>query len=511
MFLTNHKTKGHISDYHGYKRKYEHFAPLQFGPVADIRQQIEKTISGNGKESGEESDEEIMKDNKDYEEAIKKYEILAEKEREMKKQIGTDPHQDSKHQDSKEEPLGDMIVMFSSPEDDDCFASQKAKSPIKMNIRNVFGIDGSPSSQPRNNFRFVDDEEDVLLSIEDDKQGSKRKRKSRSAQIAHQKKTSIMILSEILHTLDFIQKYNDKSRCALEETKDEVEEVEGSDANDEDEEVCPTAKKRKKNSDSKRRNSERKGGRGNRSAKKKLASAVEPPFATLDTASLLESYDGLRNRFSLPYPLNVKSDVEALKEEIQTILDKDNLLDDFFGDNEIISEEKVLARCIRRYSSKADQEKIEKKDFEAKQKLRLHEFEYYCRLRKKKKKTPQDVEWKEMSSRPINYVRDNALLPAKTKSCNLKPVCKICDPILEDKRCDDNIFSPEFRRVGNNSYITPSIQQDGDSVWNLCSKLIAPSKRAKLFSLMNLSELYHTLDFIKKYNSGLIVSTKGRK
>lgn len=467
----------------------------------DVRQQIEKTVSGKEKESGEESDEEVMKDNQDYEQAIKKYEILAKKEREMQMQIGIDSQQDS-----KEESLSDMMVIFSAPNDDDCFPLQKAHLPIKMNIENVFGIDIPQSSQPINNFRFVDDDEGALLNVEDDKEGIQRKRRSRSAQIAHQKKTSIRILTEILHTLDFIQRYNGKARCASEKAKEEVEE---GDANDEDEEVCSTITKRKISSGSKRRKSERKGGRGNNPAKKKLASPVDPSFATLDTASLLESYDSIWKQFSLPYRLNGYSDIEVLKEEIQTILDRDNLLDEFFGDNEIISEEKVLARCIRRYSSKADQEKIEKKDFEEQQKLRQHEFEYYCRLRKIKKKSPQDVEWNGLLSRSIHYVRGVASLPTLTKGCNLKPICKICDPILETKRCDDIIFSPSFRRFGSNSYITSG--SDRDSVWNLCSKLIAPSKRAELFSLMNLSELYHTLDFIIKYNNGLIVSTKGRK
>jgi len=492
---------GHISDYHGYKRKYEHFAPLQFGDVAYVRRQIERTLTENGRRSDEESDEEVTRDSKDYERAIDKYEILAEKEREMEKkcEVGTP-------QNSKKETLGDMLVIFSKPEGDDNFASPKADSLAERCNMTALGIDESPSSYAPTNFRFIDDDEDyVLSSINEDKGGNKLKRRSRSSQIAHQKKTSIRILNEILHTLDFIQKYNGRSRGALQETRVEMkrEDVKGG-----DEDVCSNVR----NSDSKRHSRKERGGRDNSSASNKLEIAARPAFPTLDTASLLKAYHALRDRFSLFYPLNRKDDIRTLKEEIQTILDKDDyLLHNFFGNSEIITEEKALARCIRGYSSKADQEKIEKRDFEEKQKLRQHEFEYYCRL-KKKKKSPQEIELKEMTSRPINYVRGIASLLTKTDGCNLKPNCKICRPILEDECCDRNIiFSPKFRRAEINPHITSDVEPDGDSVWNISSNPVAPLKQQKLVSLLNLSELYHTLDFINNYNDGLIVSRKGRK
>ena len=475
---------------------------MQFGHVANVRRQIERTLTengGGGDGSDEESDEEVTRDNKDYERAIDKYEILAEKERKMKKkcEVGVP-------QKSKIETLGDMLVIFSKPEGDDNFASPKANSPTERCNMSALGIDESPSSHPPTNFRFIDDDEDyVLFGIDEDRGENKRKRRSRSSQIAHQKKTSIRILNEIRHTLDFIQKYNGRIG-ALQETRIETRKE---DANGGDEDVCSNVR----NSDSERHCRREHGGRDNSSASNKLEIAARPAFPTLDTASLLKSYDALRKRFSLFYPLNRKGDVETLKEEIQTILDKDDyLLHDFFGNNEIITEEKALARCIRGYSSKADQEKIEKRDFEEKQKLRQHEFEYYCRL-KKKKKSPQEIELKEMASRPINHIRGIASLLAKTDGCNLKPNCKICHPIQEDKGCDSNIFSPKFRRAEINPYITSDVEPDDDSVWNIRSNLVAPLKKQKLVSLLNLSELYHTLDFINNYNNGLIVSRKGRK
>lgn len=500
MHESNCNTKGHISDYHGYKRKYEHFAPLQFGNVADVRRQIERTLTENGDGSDEESDKEVTRDNKDYERAIDKYEILAEKEREMKKKCeGGAP------QNSKKEPSGDMLVVFSKPEGDDDFASPKANSPTERCNMSELGIDELPNSHPPSNFRFIDDDEDyVLFSADEDGRENKRKRRSRSSQIAHQKKTSIRILNEIFHTLDFIQKYNGRSRSALQETRVEMkkEDVKGG-----DEDVCSSVR----NSDSKRHSRKEHCGRGNSSASNKLEIAARPEFPTLDTTSLLKAYDELRDRFSLFYPPNRKGDIQTLKEEIQTILDKDDyLLHDFFGNSEIVTEEKALARCIRGYSSKADQEKIEKRDFEEKQKLRQHEFEYYCRL-KKKKKSPQEIEWKEMASRPINYARGIASILTKTDGCNLKPNCKICHPVLEDKCCDSNIFSPKFRRAETYSCITSDAEPDGDSVWNISSNLVAPLKQQKLVSLLRLSELYHTLDFINNYNNGLIVSRKGRK
>jgi hypothetical protein len=483
---------------------------LQFGPLDDIRRQIGRTLIESKHRNDEESDKEVIQDDKDYEQAIQHYKILAEKERsrEMKSKI----HRNfGVPQQLKKDNLDDMLVVFSSPEVDDKFASPVAKATTKKcNIMKTLDIDESSTLQPPIKFRFFDDEDDVLLNADEDKGKSTHKRKSRSAQIASQKKTSIWILNEMLHTIDFIEKYNRKSKEVQGVTPEVIKDVKKEGINGMGKDDSPIVKKNdQRKMNAKLSNRKVQCGRGTSLAINKLPIKVKPAIVTLTAVSLLKSYKALRKRFSSFHPLHEKGDVEAIKEEIQSILDKDSLLDEFFRDNEITTEEKNLARYIRGYSSKADQEKIEKRNFEEQQKLRQHEFEYY-RLRKKKK-SPQEIEWKEMSLRPIFYVMDGAPLLTRTDACSFKPNCTICDPTMDDKCCDSTIFFPRFRRIQNNVYIPSGIEPDYGTVGNDNSIFAPPSKGQKLASSLQLLELYHTLDFIENYNNGMIVSRKRRR
>lgn len=498
---------GHISDYHGYKRRYEHFAPLQFGAIEDIQSQVGKTLVENKYGIDEESDEEDIQDNKDYERAIQQYESLAEKERSLKTKSKihwkfSDP------QKPKNDNMGDMMVLFSPPEVSNLFGSPTAKATTTKYFTETLYFDESSTLQPEINFRIFD-EDCILFNADEDSGNNKHKRKSRSAQILLQKKTSIRILSEMLHTLDFIEKYNRTSR-ELQDMEEVKKQVVKEDANDISNDEDPSDNKcyqRKMNF--KQSSREVQVGRRTSLANNKLPIKAKPPVVTLTTVSLLQAYKVLRKRFSSFYLLRGKGNIDAIKREIQSILNKDSLLDEFFRDNDIITEEKNIARCIRRYSSKADQEKIEKRNFEEQQKLRQHEFEYY-RLRRKKK-SAQEIEWKVMSSRPIYYVRNGASLLTRTGICNFKPNCTICKPMLDSKCCDNTIFFPKFRREEDDKYISPCTERDDGQSEIRSSNFVHPSKVQKLASSLELLELYHTLDFIENYNNGLIVSGKRRK
>ena len=405
------------------------------------------------------------------------------------------------------ETSDDMLVVFSAPMIDDEIALPVDNlTTNKWNMK-IFGADGSVGAQPPKTTFRIFDQDDIVLNTAEDKGETKRKRKSRSAQIAHQKKTSNRMLNEMLHTLDFIEKYNRKSKGTMQEKIVEVQR-EIVDTGDIDE----NSSTQKDKSNTTRCSRKVKGDQS--LANNNLEISAMPPFATLSTGALLQSHVTLRKQFSLFHSLNRNDDIEAMKEEIRNILDNASLLDEFFRNDEIIAEEKTLARCIRRYSSKADQEKIEKREFEERQKLRQHEFEYYCRL-KKKKKSPQEIEWKEISARPIYYVRSITSLLNRADVCNFKPNCKICDPTtLDNKLCDSTltIFSPRFRRAESNTLCIPyGTGPDDDSAWNDISNFVPPSQGQKLFSWLKLAELYHSLDFIKNYNDGMIVSRKRRK
>jgi len=479
---------------------------LQFGPIKAIRRQIGRIIESKH-EYDSESDEEVIKDNRDYEQAIKQYKIFAEKERSLKakKEKKCSLQVKNEMRNATTNTLDGMLIFISPLKGDDKFAMSVANTTTK-NVMQSLDIEESSIALPSNNFRIFDDEDKVLWNT--DEPINQRKRKSRSAGIAHQKRTSVRILSEMLHTLDFIERYNHKSEVM----QDVLTEV----AN---EDIRGEGKGQRVNKISiKKENAEQWSTKKTsidhhaRLANSKFQIKIKPAFVTLSPDSLIQSYKTLQRRFQSFHHLDGNGDIENVQKEIRHILDKDSLIEEFFGDVEIIAEEKNLARCIRGYSNKADQEKIEKRNFEEQQKLRLHEYQYYQTRRRKK--SPLEIEWKEMEERSIHYVRDSASLLTKTdNSCNFKPNCTICDLNALDggHSCESTIFSPRFRQIENSICMLSRIESNGEHLENACPCFDLSSKCQALVSSLSLLELYHTLDFIKNYNSGMIVSRKNRK
>lgn len=466
---------------------------MQFGPIDDIQRQIKRTLFESKHGNNEESDTEVIQDNQDYEQAIERYKVLAEMERslKMKRKVKGDFVVTQKPQ---KEILGEMLVMFSTPELDDILESSVTSSSTTMCKMKTLNMDELSSWKPQINFRFHD-EDDILLDTDEGKREKENKRKSRSAKIALQKKTSIRILSEMLHTLDFIEKYNCQPEGLMQEVAGEVEKRDANVVRKDEDSTSKKANGKQCNGDLQ--------GRGRVS----LANNKLP--ITLTPASLLQSYKSLLKQFSSFRPLDGKGEIKITTQYIQSILGNESLLDKFLRDDEIISEEKNLARCIRGYSSKADQEKIEKRNFEEQQKLREHEYEYYSRLRKKKKSL-HEIEWKEMSSRPIYFTTEGSPDPTWTNICNFKQNCTICNPMLDEVSCN-TIFSPRFRHREKNTFIPSGSEPHDNSIGNIDFNFIAPIERQKLSSLLQLLELYHTLKFIEDYNNGMIVSRKKRK
>ena len=221
----------------------------------------------------------------------------------------------------------------------------------------------------------------------------------------------------------------------------------------------------------------------------------------LAATALLANYNELQNKNRSFYQLKVRGksrSIESTKEAIHRILDKSNALQDFLKDEETIAEEKSLGRSIRGYTRKADQEKIEKRNFEEKQKDQQHEYEYYNRKRKKSKKTPQDIEWTEIQSRPFRY----KLSEEHIETCKFEPNCPICAPILHDESPSQSkhIFFPGVQRLDD-------IPVNGEGSTDSNS---SPEEQ-KLSSALKLSELHHTLSFVQRYNNGMIVSSQKRK
>jgi hypothetical protein len=455
--------------------------------------------------NGEENDEEVIQENLEYNNVVQRYNILAERERSQRKKLNT--NQATSPQESKPDVQDNIPVMFLSSNTD--------LTTEKWNP-SVFEVDES-NLQPPINFRFFDEEDDVLVNATDDKTNN-GKRPSRTAQIASQKKTSIRILSEMLYSLDFIDKYNSKLRkgevAIEEEEEDDDDEDEDEGKVEETEEVQDDEKKNGSDSKKKREGKisvKKKSGRKARGARRNSTSNTKikkppiefnPAFMPLAATALLANYNELQNKNRSFYPLKVKGksrSIESTKEEIHCILDKSDALQDFLKDEETIAEEKSLGRSIRGYTRKADQEKIEKRNFEEKQKNQQHEYEYYnYRKWKKSKRTPQDIEWKEIQSRPFRY----KLSEEHIETCKFEPNCPICTPILHDESPSQSkhIFFPGVQRLDD-------IPVDGEGNTESNS---SPEEQ-KLSSSLKLSELHHTLSFIQRYNNGMIVSSQKRK
>ena len=461
--------------------------------------------------NGEENNEEIIQENLEYNNVVQRYDISAERERSQRKKLDT--NQTSSPQETKLDVQDNIPVIFSS--------SNADLTTEKWNP-SIFEVDKS-NLQPPIDFRFFDEEDDVLVNATNDKTNN-GKRPSRTAQIASQKKTSIRILSEMLYSLDFIDKYNSKLRegeVAIEEQEEEEEGEDGDDREEEEEEeeeeeteeVQDDEKKNGSDSNKKREGKvsvKKMSGRKARGARcistsntkiKKPLVEFNPAFMPLAATALLANYNELQNKNRSFYQLKVRGksrSIESTKEAIHRILDKSNALQDFLKDEETIAEEKSLGRSIRGYTRKADQEKIEKRNFEEKQKDQQHEYEYYNRKRKKSKKTPQDIEWTEIQSRPFRY----KLSEEHIETCKFEPNCPICAPILHDESPSQSkhIFFPGVQRLDD-------IPVNGEGSTDSNS---SPEEQ-KLSSALKLSELHHTLSFVQRYNNGMIVSSQKRK
>ena len=152
---------------------------MQFGPIKAIRRQIGRIIESKH-EYDSESDEEVIKDNRDYEQAIKQYKIFAEKERSLKakKEKKCSLQVKNEMRNATTNTLDGMLIFISPSKGDDKFAMSVANTTTK-NVMQSLDIEESSIALPSNNFRIFDDEDKVLWNT--DEPVNQRKRKSRSA------------------------------------------------------------------------------------------------------------------------------------------------------------------------------------------------------------------------------------------------------------------------------------------------------------------------------------------
>jgi hypothetical protein len=508
---------GHISDYHGFQRRHASFIPLKFkNSVSGTLESIEATLGEVGSAGAEETDAGTVAELKAYEKALRGYKKKQEFERKQRAMKATQSRE-ARCQTNKDDEFEGIIsrpILFATSSDK---RLPRVTNTSYNTLRKHRDFAISKSLVPSPKFKVT--ETGTLCFWQD--QHSNGKRRSRTSELVELKKISVMMLREMSHTLQFIEEYNKGisnpyKDNSLEETlvRDADNEnsigqsLSKSDINKESElEATGEVEKLKKET--------------TRRADKHLIHPTSPDswsmkngkrggvklsMVELDHAHLMSDYHHLRRRFQTMYPPPKNSTVEALRECITDIIDREN--EKPCTDEEIKREEKAHIRIARGYKGKADQEMIEKKQHEEERLLRLREYEYLTRTRKA---TPEEIEYEELESRPFRFSGQRSPRKRNNKSCQLGACCSLCAPTAandsslstnnENRKSESSIHNPRFRHV-----VLDDIDDD-DEEEKLQSR--RPSRTAELHSLrkaslQKLGEIRHILDFIESYNKGLV-------
>ena len=170
-------------------------------------------------------------------------------------------------------------------------------------------------------------------------------------------------------------------------------------------------------------------------------------------------------------------------------------------------ERKAQIKAIKEYNRKADQEKIEKKEHEEERVLLQRQYDYVNRG--KKKRSPEDAELSQLELRPIciNTEEESPDLGP----CKSGPNCTFCARLLSVENIKEKqaIFNPRFRKVSLDDLVDPDDHVSGQ-------KRRRPRRSADLGlqkkeSVDKLKEIHNKLEFIDKYNRGLIYTAPTKR
>jgi hypothetical protein len=490
--------QGQVSDYHGFSRKYEHFYPLKGKSLSEVQEEITTTIVHRSPEVEDDADEEIQEEEEAFLIATQAVEKRAKKERRRKETKSTVG-------DVWMSRSLDLPVMFSKTNEHVDGDACKGYECKVCETRSKFEVDEFSLNAPAT-FKYFDKEDEDVIDegIDDDEEGKGRRRKSRTAQIAVQKKASLMVMQEMLNTLHFIHGYNSGFKKATEDSLGTVDEATQKFVEkDEGGESRSTLQKRRairvcQSADGPREESN-------------VMEKFEPVFEPLTHLHLMDNYAEIKAKNRFFYALNVSSTITDATQEIGALLNKPSAdVEAFLADEDIALEEKALTRGIRTYSRKADQEKLEKKEFAEKQEQLLRKKEYSTANRKRKE-SPELMEWKMVDSRTLCFAASRRRLEKKHEPCPFGASCLICAPLLHSELPYEQrkIFNPSFRRVDNEeAFIREREAQDFENESGRRIKRTGQRDSQRTASKLKLSELSHTFEFITKYNNGMIQEIK---
>jgi hypothetical protein len=464
--------------------------------LKEVQVEIHNTLNGRNDDSDDASAPEIDEEEASFLKASDALVALAEKERATRKKTKCS-NKRNENLCSKDLPiLFDWSKKIASLKDctaracDTCRRSNDTQSVPKM-IPN----DDSP------NFRYFDKDEEDVVDI-DINRGLTGKRQSRTALISIQKRSSARLLNEIFNDLTFIERYNNgfletkEGGCSVDHNDDEAAiKLEQENSN-------LVYSNRRKGSSS--RGSAKRARNATISDENSPAGNFVARFERLSHLRQMVDYDDVRRQ----HRISLKENVEPALDEIAAVLRREAVtLNRFATDESILAEEKTLNRAIRSYSRKADQEKIEKKEFSEKQQTLVRENDCFS----PKRRRAQRRDWKEMESRLFCFVEVGETMPDNIKTCPRGISCHICSPVLHDEvQHNGDIFNPNFRMINDQDHYINHYEANGVNEFE-SRKLVGRvdfRETQKMASLLKLSELYHTFQFIASYNKGTI-NTRG--
>lgn len=503
----NGDRQGHISDYHGHSRKYEHFYPLKSGKsLQEVKYEIINTLKNqiDGAVGGPDPD--IDEEDASFLRASSTLEALSKKER-----TATNRKKRS-HKQNKSSLVGDLPILFQSSNEtppvevctteacDICRRSEETRE-ISEHFDDFFP-----------NFKCFDDDEEVVVADDCGSAENERRRRSRTTQIFMQKQASARLLNEMFHTLTFIENYNGGFQEEMErgssgmDDKNEGQEI--STPPDEDDGKSLHSKRK---SCSFAKSSAKRARTVDISEKRPLVASFDPPFEQLSHLRQLEQYADVQQQNRQIHRITLTDDVESAVKEMAPIIHREiAVLNRFTIDESVLAEERALNRGIRSYSRKADQEKMEKKEFAEKQQTLLRKYECYT-TKRKKAESPQEREWKELEARTLSFVGCNGEIPDCVEACPFGSSCYVCSPVLHDEvPHQKEVVNPCFRMIKDQDCFIKDRETDVvDSSESVRLSGRATVREAlKMASILKLSELYHTCQFISRYNRGMIDDRK---
>ncbi|KAG7349338.1 Myb-like DNA-binding protein [Nitzschia inconspicua] len=501
---------GHISDYHGFGRKYEHFYPLKCGKsLQEVLAEILKTLNDLVDETPEDLNNDFDDEYESYLKASNAITGRAKTERTRRKKGVT--------VQSATANVEDLPVLFDFSQTSnldrdkfdgctigDCAICELSTGPRQESTHN------SDSKFPQ--FRCFDKDEEDIIHDHFLKEKGDKKRPSRTAQISTQKKASAMLLNELFHTLSFIDKYNN-GLFRGETTEHSIAEISGNEDHTYSVVDVSQSCSGKRKSNCKPSFSSKRARVGDPSDERSPTTSLLPQFERLSHAQQMVDYIDLARNSRLFHRITLRSDVYSAIEEIATVLRQACEDLGLLAVNEsILMEEKALHRVFRRYNRKADQEKMEKKEFAEKHQIvaRNHAF---VMAKRRKRENSHEIERKEVEIRALCFVRATEDLPATVRDCPFESACLICSPFFRRELSYEKavIFNPSFQKIQDHVHYVD--EQEANEYRNVddtqrCNSRKAQRDKMKLSSALKLSELHRTFQFIAKYNEGMINDNK---